>query len=168
MKKLALKMTLVCLAMIALLCPMVAGQSEADDLFNRLEGNWKGDGKALGAVAYLQIKWERVLSKKFVKLSLRNERKVDKGPQVFEGHAYYPVGGKGTLEARWFDSRGLSFPIKAHIERDALIAYWGSPDTEEGKSVYRLLDSAKLEVVDSVKQKDGTWREFGRFVVLRQ
>ena len=61
-----------------------------------------------------------------------------------------------------------SFPIKAHSEGESLIAFWGSPDQEEGKSVYRLVEPGKLEVIDAVRQKDGTWKEFGRFVVQRQ
>ncbi len=47
------------------------------------------------------------------------------------------------------------------------MALWGSPEKEEGKSTYRLLDEGTMEVVDSVKQKDGTWKEFGRVVVKR-
>jgi ABC-type transport system substrate-binding protein len=27
--------------------------------------------------------------------------------------------------------------------------------------------AAKLEVIDEVRQKDGTWKEFGRFIVLK-
>ena len=81
-----------------------------------------------------------------------------------------PIGSvlEAKYEARWFDSRGLSFPIKAHAEGDTLIAFWGTPETEQGKSVYRLIEQSKVEVVDSVRQKDGTWKEFGRFVVLKE
>lgn len=42
---------------------------------------------------------------------------------------------------------------------------WGAPGQEQGKSVYRLLADGKLEVVDSVRQPDGNWREFGRFTL---
>lgn len=44
----------------------------------------------------------------------------------------------------------------------------GGAGQENGKSVYSLLSDGKLEVVDSVKQKDGSWKEFGRFVVSRE
>jgi hypothetical protein len=43
---------------------------------------------------------------------------------------------------------------------------WGGPGQENGKSVYSFSDD-KLEVVDSVKQKDGSWKEFGRFIMSR-
>ncbi len=49
-----------------------------------------------------------------------------------------------------------------------MTAWWGSPETEEGKSTYRLIDDQTMEVVDSVKQKDGTFREFGRVTLKRQ
>lgn len=139
---------------------------------NRLSGSWQGEGKTLGMPARLQMKWEWVLGNKFFRLSLRNEMRGANGKtQVFEGHAYYQAVGsvpEAKYEARWFDSRGLSFPIKAHAEGDALIAFWGTPETEQGKSVYRLIEQSKVEVVDSVRQQDGTWKEFGRFVVRRE
>jgi len=109
------------------------------------------------------------LGGKFVRLSLRNEMRAASGhTEIFEGHAYYQLKAAGSYEAQWFDSRGISFPIKAQVEGDALISFWGTAASEEGKSVYRLLDADKLEVVDSVKQKDGSWKEFGRFTAVRE
>lgn len=143
--------------------------SPADTFLNRFPGTWQGDGKTLGMSARLQMKWEWVLGSKFLRLTLKNEMQSATGQmQVFEGHAYYQSAGEGKYEGKWFDSRGASFPIKGNIEGDALNALWGTPEQEQGKSIYRFLDVGKLEVVDSVRQKDGTWKEFGRFVVIRQ
>jgi lipocalin len=81
-----------------------------------------------------------------VRLSLKNEMRGTNGAvQSFEGHAYYQSTGAGKYA----------------------VAFWGSPEQEEGKSTYRILESGQLEVVDSVRQKDGTWKEFGRFLVRR-
>ena len=150
----------------------ISAQSLAESFLNRLQGTWQGAGKSFGMDARSHLRWEWVLGNKFLRLSIRNEMRSTSGQsQVFEGHAYYQVpkkAGESGLEARWFDSRGVSFPIKANIEGEALVAFWGSPDQEEGKSVYRLIEPARIEVVDSVKQKDGTWREFGRFVVVKK
>ncbi len=144
-------------------------QSNAAPFLKRLVGTWQGAGKAFGMDARMQIKWEEVLGNKFVRLSLKNEMRAPSGQtQIFEGHAYYQSTAEGLYEAKWFDSRGVSFPIKGQVEGEALIAFWGSPEQEQGKSVYRLLGTDKLEVIDSVKQKDGSWREFGRFVVGRE
>jgi lipocalin len=143
-------------------------QAQTDTFLNRFQGEWQGEGKTMGMSASLHMKWEWVLGNKFVRLSLNNEMRGTSGAvQSFEGHAYYQSTGAGKYAATWFDSRGTTFPIKAHTEGEALIAFWGSPEQEEGKSTYRILESGQLEVVDSVRQKDGKWKEFGRFLVRR-
>jgi hypothetical protein len=141
--------------------------SEPNAFLSRLEGNWAGEGKAFGMSTKMQIKWEWVLQKKFLRLTLKNEMSAPNRPQVFEGQAYYQSVGPDKFEAHWFDSRGIVFPIRAQLEGDALVASWGSPDKEEGKTTYRLVDDSTLEVIDTVKQKDGTWREFGRVTLKR-
>jgi hypothetical protein len=143
--------------------------STADVFLNRLQGTWQGDGKTLGMPARLQMKWEWVLGGKFLRLSLKNEMQAaNRQLQTFEGHAYYQPAGEAKYQGEWFDSRGESFPIKGNIEGDALIALWGAPGKEQGKSVYRLIEAGKLEVIDFVMDKDGAWKEFGRFVMIRQ
>ena len=87
--------------------------------------------------------------------------------RVFEGQAYYRSNGIDKYVAHWFDSRGVTFPIKAQLDGNTLVAWWGSVETEEGKSTYQLIDETTMEVVDSVKQKDGTFREFGRAKLKR-
>lgn len=162
----------ICVAISLIVLVLFTQTLEAspnDAFLNRFQGTWQGDGKTMGMTARLQMKWEWVLGTKYLRLSLKNEMQSGAGqPQVFEGHAYYRPAGEGKYEGQWFDSRGLSFPIKGNMEGDALTALWGTPELEEGKSVYRFLEAGKMEVVDSVKQKDGTWKEFGRFVVIRQ
>ena len=117
----------------------------------------------------MRIKWEWVLENKFLRLNLRNEISAPNRPkQIFEGQAYYRSNGVDKYSAHWFDSRGISFPIKAQLEGNTLIAWWGSPETEEGKSTYQLIDEVTMEIVDSVKQKDGTFREFGRARLKRK
>jgi hypothetical protein len=157
----------VLLIILFLLCASLTVTAQHNQLLTKLEGTWHGEGKSRGMPNRLQLKWEWVLDKKFLRLSLRNEMSVRDGAKlVFEGHAYYgPAGDR--YEAQWFDSRGWNFPIKAQVEGDSLISDWGSPDKEEGKSTYRLIDETTLEVVDSVKQKDGSLREFGRATLKR-
>lgn len=138
-------------------------------LLNRLQGTWQGDGKAYGGPNHLQLKWEWVLGNKFLRLSLKNEMSRVKGQkQVFEGHAYYQPSGEGKYEARWFDSRGVSMSIKAHTEENALVALWFAPGQEQGRSTYRLVEPGKLEIIDEVQLKDGSWKEFGRVLATRE
>lgn len=141
--------------------------AQTESVFKRLGGSWAGEGKAMGMPATLRMTWDWVLGEKFLRLSLKNEMRGEDGQvRLFEGHAYYQPS-EGKCEGTWFDSRGISFPIKCSVAGQALTAIWGSPGTEQGKSVYSLLGDGKLEVVDSVKQADGSWKEFGRFVVNR-
>ena len=75
--------------------------------------------------------------------------------------------GDGRYRGMWFDNSGQFRPIEARRDQDALVARWGTPDTEEGETTYRLLSESEMEVVDRVKSKDGTWREFGRALLRR-
>jgi hypothetical protein len=159
------KVSLVGFALLLLVPGAVYPQSES--IFKRLNGSWSGEGKTLEMPATLRMSWEWVLGEKFLRLSLKNEMKAASGNvQLFEGHAYYQPS-EGKCEGTWFDSRGMSFPIKCTVEAQSLTAMWGVPGQENGKSVYAILAGGKLEVVDSVKQKDGSWKEFGRFVMAR-
>ena len=144
---------------------LLVGKAAAqdDNFLKRLHGDWEGSGNAFGGAAQLRIKWEWVLENKFLRLTLKNEMNAPNGTKrTFEGQAFYRAEGGDKYVAHWFDSRGVAFSIKAHLDGNTLVALWGSPETEEGKSTYQLLDETTLEVVDSVKQKDGTFREFGR------
>lgn len=162
-----MKAITTCLIILALGVAVPIYPSTAP-LTDRLAGTWQGSGKAFGGDAQMNLKFEWVLGKKFLRLGLKTEMMRNGQSQTFEGHAYYQTVAEGKLKAVWFDSRGVTFPIEAQIEGDSLIANWGTAETEQGKSVYRLLDDGKLEVIDSVKQRDGSWREFGRFVIARQ
>lgn len=150
------------------LFPGRPAQSQTGPFLNRYQGSWQGEGKAFGMPARLQLRWELVLGDKFLRLSLKNTmRRANGETQVFEGHAYYQMVSENQYEAKWFDSRGVAFPIKAEAVGEALNASWGTPEQEQGRSTYRLLEPGKMEVVDAVRQKDGTWMEFGKFVLTR-
>lgn len=142
---------------------------QKEPILTRLAGSWSGEGLHLGKKAKQQVKWEHILEGKFARLSLRVEtRSAEAGNQSFEGHAYYRPTEAGRYKGNWFDSQGNAFPINAQQEGDTLTALWGEAGKEEGRSTYRLLDAGKkLEVVDAFRAKDGSWREFGRFVLTR-
>ena len=165
MRKLTGKVNFIGLALLFLV-PGTA-YPRSDSIFKRLHGSWSGEGKTLEMPSTLRMSWEQVLGEKFLRLSLKNEMRTPSGQtQLFEGHAYYQPS-EAKCEGTWFDSRGMSFPIKCTVEGQSLTAMWGATGQENGKSVYKFLADGKLEVVDSVKQKDGTWKEFGRFVMTR-
>lgn len=159
---------LLCVASIAF--SGVLGRASFDSFFARSEGEWSGQGKAFGATAQGQYKWEKILDGKFFRLSLSYTTKGSDGVErVFSGHGYYQSKGNGVYEGQWFDSQGNQYPIKATLEGDALTALWGIPGKIEGRSIYRLSDEGKKFVVtDAMKQADGNWREFSNFELSKK
>lgn len=155
-------------ALVLAFNPGFAAVEETANL-KQLTGTWLGEGKLMGNPARLELKYEWVLNGKFLRLSLKNESKTASGAQqVFEGHVYYEPKSDGSVTGVWFDSRGISFPVNGTFAGDTLTVLWGSPEQEQGKSVYRLVDASTLEVIDSVQLKDGTFRQFAGAVVRRQ
>lgn len=152
---------------------IVAGlaQSAQDPLLSRLAGRWSGNGTVLGQPSKIEMTWSWELGGQFLRLTFRNEMPKS----VFEGHAYYRAVGDASTSLRaggryrgmWFDSAGMFRPLEARRDADALVSKWGTPETEEGETTYRLTSDSRMEVVDRVKSKDGTWREFGRSVVTK-
>ncbi len=124
---------------------------------------------AFGRPSKPEMKWERVLSGKFLKLTYRTELRSAKGePQLFEGHAYCKSLGNGKYHGTWYDSQGSVHPIEATFEGSALTSNWGTAQTELGKTVYRLLAAERMELVDYVQKKDGTWQEFARAKLTKE
>jgi hypothetical protein len=130
-------------------------------------GEWHGTGTTSGAPAKLTLKWERALEGRFVRLTLLNEIGAEPTRQRFEGLAMYWPGADGRMNGRWFDSQGVMHVLDGTLQPDALIAEWGDGTTPRGRSTYRLLGSDAMEVIDEIRRKDGTWREFGRFRLER-
>jgi len=158
------------LILVLLLVSSANALSPADPFLDRLQGDWTGQGTAFGLTAQVQTKWESVLDGKFVRLSLSYTTKTLSGvEQSFAGHGYYQAKGEGVYEGCWFDTQGNQYPIKAKLEGTSLTALWGLPGKVEGKSVYSLTDSDKsFGVNDSLKQKDGSWKDFSRFELKRK
>lgn len=154
-----------------LLLVVVAFQLGSDTLLTRFAGQWSGTGTVLNQPSKISIAWTWELDGQFLRLTFRNEMPKS----TFEGHAYYrPVGDPSTAlgaggryRGMWFDNSGMFRPLDARRDGDALVSKWGTPDTEEGETTYRLTSDSRMEIVDRVKSKDGTWREFGRSIVTR-
>lgn len=163
-----MKPRIVLLSLLLVLVFPIYASAQTDKFLISLKGDWVGEGKAFGGAALMRLKWEWVLNNKFLRLTLRNEISAPDGTkQIFEGQAYYRSAGVDKYQAHWFDSRGTTFPIRAILEGNTMTAWWGSPETEEGKSTYKLIDDVTMEVVDSVKQQDGAFREFARVTLKR-
>jgi hypothetical protein len=152
------------LILAALLLPQ---PSTAGGFADRLVGVWTGTGTVLKQPASVRLEWAWTLDRQFLKLTFGNDMGPAGHERRFEGHAYYRAVGEGRFRGTWFDSSGAIRPIDARIDGDALVSRWGTAETEEGETSYRLLGADSMEIVDRVKGKDGTWRDFGKSTLTR-
>ena len=148
--------------------PAFAEEPSAAAFLGRLAGAWQGTGEVRQMAADMRMRWEPVLDGEFHRLSMENRMTGQDGQSWhFKADAYYRVRKDGTIAGTWFDSRGISLPLRGHVEGDAMTIDWGTPDIERGRSTYRLTADA-LEVTDEVYTKDGTLAVFGRTRLTRR
>jgi hypothetical protein len=129
----------------------------------RLAGAWIGSGAVLKREAHVELTVSPVVGGRFVRLYWANTGGRD-GRELFEGLAIYEERPDGTFAATWWDSQGARHAVTAIASSSALTALWG----DRGRTVYRLLETGELEVVDSMKKTDGSWAEFGRTTLKRK
>lgn len=155
-----------------LIATVMLSQAQAgapEPLLARFLGEWHGEGTVMNLPSKITMTWEPALGRKFTRLSFRNEMSAPDGKRVvFEGHAYYKARPDGTYEARWFDSNGASHPVAGAVKGNSLVAEWGTPETEQGRTTYELLPDGRASVRDEVRsKKTGEWRVFGESVFRR-
>jgi hypothetical protein len=140
-----------------------------DPIFDLFAGRWEGTGTILGQASRAELTVERVLDGRFTRLLWLSHIGAPPKTQRFEGHAYYSrLRPGGLYTATWFDSSGAVRPIRGGPDGDAVVARWGTAETEQGETTYRRLTPDTIEVVDRVLGKNGEWREFGRTTLRRQ
>lgn len=127
-------------------------------------GEWNGLGKMFERETAVNLSWAPTLDGKFTRISVVYQSRDDNQPFRFEGVGYYRADGTG-FSGTWFDSQGNMHPLTARLQDETLTTSWGSASTELGQSVYRLLENGSLEVIDSVQNEAGDWREFARVVL---
>lgn len=124
----------------------VVGQSFWNDMTS---GSWKGSGTLMGSQANFYMKWSWELDVKFLKLEFQNKRTSDSGEElILKSHAYYQPQNDTLFEGTWFDSRGVTFPVRGILEDSIFTVDWGSPETEQGKTVYTLTANGSVQVTD--------------------
>ncbi len=143
--------------------PVRSAPVETQSFLRGLSGGWIGRGSVMKRESHVELSVTPVLGARFLELHWVNSGGPD-GHNLFEGFAVYEEKPDGTLAATWWDSQGARHAVAATVEGKAMTALWG----ERGRTVYRLLDTGELEVVDSVKRQDGSWSEFGRSTLTRK
>ena len=130
-------------------------------------GVWEGHGKLFESEASFSMKWEWVLEKQFVRLTFQNKMPGPEGKnRILKAQAFYKPKEPGQFEGTWFDSRGMVLPLQGSTEDGVLTILWGTPESEQGRTVYRLLDESQIEVEDFVF-KDSQWHQFGHATYKR-
>ena len=130
-------------------------------------GSWEGQGELFGSKASFSMKWESVLGQQFVRLTFENGTEGPDGiSRTLQAVAFYRPIGEGRLEGTWFDSRGKVLPLQVSTEPTTMTTLWGTPATEQGRTMYRLVDKGKIEVEDFVLQGD-QWHKFGHATYQR-
>jgi len=145
----------------ALLFGIIAGPAAAQGggALDWLAGSWRGAGTMMGNASEATLSVRPALGGRFLEFSYRA------GP--FEGRAFYSPASEGRWQARWFDNRGITFPIAATVAGRQLTSEWGDASTERGRTLYRLADDGRLHLTDSVLRPDGQYRDFASHVLAR-
>lgn len=139
-----------------------------ESILERLSGNWSAKGSAFGMPADITMNWEPALAGKFYRLQYKMIMTTQSASQsVFEGVAYYKNAKDNTYIATWFDSQGNMHPITASSDATTLTSLWGTPETQQGKTTYRLINDKEVEVTDYILRKDDTWSQFNQNMLLR-
>lgn len=125
-------------------------------------GNWDGEGSLFNQPAKFQMTWTDQWKGKFLKLEFSNKI-IDSQYPKFEVEAYYhPIDGN-RYKGYWFDSRGWFVEVgsKFNTETNTLTSVWGSPETEQGKTIYQFQSDGTIAVEDYVLRNNG-YELFGK------
>ena len=131
-------------------------------------GEWAGVGKTFGREVVVSLSWTPALNGSFSKIQLHYRSRDDDQRFEFEGVGYYRADSDSRFAGTWIDSQGNIHPLMADLQNETLTSSWGTVSTELGQSVYRLLENGHSEVIDSVKNENGEWQDFGRAVLSRK
>jgi len=113
------------------------------------------------ATATFKMSWTQKLSNAFYHLKFENNRTDQSGNHlVFKASAYYRISGD-NISGTWFDSRGISFPLKGNVLENELTIIWGSEETEKGKTIYSYIQNEQIIVKDFI-YTDSQYVQFGQ------
>lgn len=138
-------------------CAAAPAAVPAGTVFDRLAGDWHGEGTLLGRDARFTMTWR--LHGELAVLTFGNAFVDPDGTTtpVLDAAAVYRTTPDHP-DAVWLDSRGVRIEIRWEASDSSLIAHWTAP-TERGRSTYRAVGPDRVEVVDEVRS-GAEWRTF--------
>lgn len=146
------------LALASALAPSALAAQSAAPVFDRLAGEWRGEGTLMGRSAEFTMTWTP--HGELATLVFSNAFPDSTGAltPVLEAVAAYRTV-RETPEAVWLDSRGVRIEIAWQATDDStLVADWSAPN-ESGRTSYRVVGPDAVEVTDEVLTDEG-WRIF--------
>lgn len=154
--------------LIALSLALACGHAQAD-IWESLAGRWAGQGEVSGMAANIELEFRPALDGRGHHLAFFNRmRAADGKTWPFRAEAFYLCEKGGACHGHWYDTRGMTLPLKTASHDDRLVVEWGDDNTERGRTTYRIgADGKKLEITDEVRSKDGVWSVFGNTSAIR-
>jgi hypothetical protein len=135
----------------------LAAQATAP-VFDRLVGDWRGDGMLMGQPAEFTMSWTRHGELAVLTFSNAVADSAGQVTPVLEAAAVYRTA-YASPEAVWLDSRDVRVEIEWAATDSTLVADWSAPN-EQGRTTYRVIGEDAVEVTDEVRTDEG-WRTFG-------
>lgn len=132
----------------------------AQTSFDGFLGTWKGEGKLFKKDARFTMIWTKVLNNNFYQLQFENvqiEKKIN-----LTANAFYKQISQDSISGVWFDSRGTLLPLKATFRDNTLEVFWGSTQTEQGKTVYKKSNGSII--VTDYFLRNAEYYEFGNAI----
>lgn len=127
-------------------------------VFDRLVGDWRGEGMLMGQTAQFTMSWTRHGGLAVLTFSNAVADSAGQVTPVLEAAAVYRTA-YASPEAVWLDSRGVRVEIQWAATDSTLVADWSAPN-EAGRTTYRVVADDAIEVTDEVRTDEG-WRTFG-------
>ncbi len=156
-----MKRSILIIGLLFFLVSIDSNAQSQKDFFQKIKGDWIGEGNLFGAPAKFSMNWEIVLADKFARLSFHNEFKDGNGTtRSMDAEAFYKFDPNASITGNWFDTRGLILPLKCEVKDNTLIVLWGDKATEQGKTEYQLISENQIAVKDFV-MRNGEYAEFG-------
>jgi hypothetical protein len=157
------RLTLPCpIALAAVgIAPWIAPSSLAAQtttpVFDRLAGQWQGEGTLMGRSAAFTMTWMRHGDLAVLTFGNAFADSAGQVTPVLDAAAVYRTL-VATPEAVWLDSRGVRIELDWQATDSTLVADWTAPG-ETGRTTYRVVGPDVIEVTDEVRTDEG-WRTF--------